>query len=68
MSEETRQPGWRPPITPRPPDGKPLTDGELLALWLDSVPTVRINGYVTPENAPLTPDEAARLEDYLRRT
>jgi hypothetical protein len=51
----------------RPPDGKPVTEGEVFALWLDSVSTVRINGFVTPENAPLTPDEAERAREWLRQ-
>lgn len=52
-----------PPRARRPRPGQTSGDS-LLMLWLDSIPCVR-SACETPENAPLTPDEADRVAEYL---
>ena len=55
---------WRPPTSKRPKDGQPLSNGELLLLFLDSVPCVA-SGCEPPKNAPLTPEENEKVAAYL---
>lgn len=47
----------------RPEDDGPVSQGELLLLWLDSIPTVR--NPARPLNAPLTAEEAEKVGEYL---
>jgi hypothetical protein len=53
-----------PPRAKRPRPGQ-VNGDSLLMLWLDSIPCVS-SGCEPPENAPLTPEEADRVSDYLR--
>ncbi|MEO5877545.1 MAG: hypothetical protein ABIS86_19160 [Streptosporangiaceae bacterium] len=66
MSAFSKGASYRPPITPRPQVDDVLSTSRLLQLWLDSISTVRMSGSLAPANAPLTPDEAERLGEFIK--
>jgi hypothetical protein len=53
----------RPPRSWRPASDEPVGPGKALMLWLDSIPTALAPA---PSNTPLTPEEVARYEAYVR--
>lgn len=63
MTRRYRPTNERPPRSGRPASDEPVGPGRALMLWLDSIPTALAPA---PSNAPLTPDEVARYEAYVR--